>query len=78
MNRDEIIVRLTPIAQNDFEKQDMILSDEQSSETVDTWTSFAFMRFLSDIEKEFGIKFKMMEVLSLKTIGDIVEAIAKH
>lgn len=78
MNRDEIIVRLTPIAQNDFEKQDMVLSDEQSSETVDTWTSFAFMRFLSDIEKEFGIKFKMMEVLSLKTIGDIVEAIAKH
>lgn len=78
MNRDEIIVRLTPIARNDFEKQDMVLSDEQSSETVDTWTSFAFMRFLSDIENEFGIKFKMMEVLSLKTIGDIVEAIAKH
>lgn len=78
MDRQEIITRLTPMAQRIFEKPDLELSDNLSSETVDTWTSLAFMQFLSAIEEDLGIRFKMMELLSLKTMGDIIDVLAKR
>lgn len=78
MERQEIIERLTPLARRVFEKPDLFLVDDLSAETLDTWTSLAFMQFLEAIEQDFGFRFKMMELLSLKTMGNIIDAIAKH
>ena len=78
MKRQEIIERLTPLAQRVFEKPDLELIDTLSAETLDTWTSLAFMQLLEAIEQDFGFRFKMMELLSLKTMGNIIDAIAKH
>lgn len=78
MERQEIIERLTPIAQKVFESPNLVLTDDLSAEALDTWTSLAFMQFLDAIEKDFGIKFKMMELLSLKTMGNIIDSIAKR
>ena len=78
MERSDIVSKLTPIAQKVFEKEDLVLSNDLSSETLDTWTSLSFMQLLSAIEQEFGFKFKMMELLSLKSMGSIIETIAKH
>lgn len=78
MEKQEIIQKLTPIAQKIFDKSGLVLTDDMSAENVDTWTSLAFMQLLSAIEQEFGFKFKMMELLSLKSMGDIINAIAKH
>ena len=78
MDRLAVINRLTPIARKVFENDKLILSDELSAETLDTWTSLSFMQFLAAIEQEFGFKFRMMELLSLKTMGSIIDAIANH
>lgn len=78
MERHEIEAKLTPIAQNIFENPKLELNDELSAETLETWTSLAFMQLLSAIEQNFGFKFKMMELLSLKTMGDIIKAIENH
>lgn len=78
MGRKEIIERLTPIAQKVFESPNLVLTDDLSAETLDTWTSLAFMQLLEAIEQDFGFRFKMMELLSLKTMGNIIDAIAKH
>ena len=78
MDRQEIIMRLQPLAREAFEKPDLEIADSLSPETVDTWNSLAFMKLLSAIELEFGFRFKMMELLSLKTMGDIIDAIGKH
>ncbi len=78
MKKEEIIERLTPLAQKVFEKPDLVLTDDLSAETLDTWTSLAFMQLLEAIEKEFGVRFKMMELISLKTMGDIINTLAKY
>ena len=78
MNREEIIEKLTPIARAIFKKQDLELADDMSAENVQTWTSLAFMQFLTEIENQFGFKFKMMELFSLKTMGNIIASIEKH
>ena len=76
MERPDVIDRLTPIARKVFENKDVVLSDEMSAETLDTWTSLSFMQFLTAIEQEFGFRFKMMELLSLKSMGSIIDSIA--
>lgn len=78
MEKQEVVARLTLIAQKVFENENLVLADELSAENVDTWTSLSFMQFLTDIEKEFGFKFRMMELLSLKNMGDVINAICNH
>lgn len=78
MDRKEILEKLTPIARTVFESPELVLTDEMSSETMDKWTSLSFMQLLTAIEQEFGFRFKMMELLSLKNMGDIINTIAKH
>ena len=78
MTREEIIEKLTPIARTIFENQDMVLVDDMSADNVATWTSLAFMQFLTEIENQFGFKFKMMELFNLKTMGNIIASIEKH
>ena len=78
MDKTEIISRLTPLAQKVFEKEDLVLTEDLSSETLDTWTSLSFMQLLSAVEQEFGFKFKMMELLSIKSMGTIINTIANR
>ena len=78
MNRKEIIDRITPIAREVFGKPTLQLTDELDATQVDTWTSLAFMQLLKRIEVEFRFKFKMMELLGVRNIGTLIDAIAKH
>lgn len=78
MTREEIIEQLTPIAQAMLKDNTLIISDDLSAANVPTWSSMSFMMLLTEIENHFGFKFKMMEILSLKNMGAIIDAIAKH
>lgn len=78
MTRQEIIDKLTPIAREAFQNDELVLSDELSAESVDSWNSLAFMKLLTAIETDFGFKFKMMELIQLNTMGDILDAMEKH
>ena len=78
MTREEVITKLTPIAQDIFSDPSLVLNDEMSAQNVPTWTSLSFMQFLSEIETQFGFKFKMMEILRLQTMGAIIDAIQNH
>lgn len=78
MERQEIISKLTPIVSEVFNVENIALTDEMSAETVEQWTSLSFMTLLTEVENQFGFKFKMMEMLKLKTMGDIIAAIERH
>lgn len=78
MTREEILTKLTPIAQEIFTDNSLVLNDAMSAENVSTWTSLSFMQLLTEIEEQFGFKFKMMEILRLQTMGAIIDAIQQH
>ena len=78
MTREEIIERLTPIAQQIFVDEAMVLKDDLSAANVANWTSLSFMQFLTEIENQFGFKFQMMEILKLQNMGAVINAIENH
>lgn len=78
MERCEIIEKITPIAQSVFLDAALELRNDLSAENVPNWTSLSFMQFITEIEDQFGFKFKMMEILRLQTMGAIIEAVERH
>lgn len=75
MTREEIIAKLTPIVREMLQDETLIINDEMSPANVATWTSMSFMMMLKEIENQFGIEFKMMEILRLQNMGAIIAAI---
>jgi len=78
MDRNDVMDRITPIAREVFEKPDLELCDAMDAAQVDTWTSFAFMQLIEKVEKEFGFKFTMMELIKLRNIGTLVDVVMQH
>lgn len=78
MTREIITSQIQDIARVVFDKPELLLTNTLSAVDVDTWTSLSFMQLLSEIEKKFGFKFKMMEILKLQNMGAIIEAILQH
>lgn len=78
MTREQITEQLTPIARQVFANEALEITDDLSAANVPTWTSLAFMQFLTEIENQFGFKFKMMEILKLQSMGAIIDSIQTH
>ncbi|MEE0922294.1 MAG: acyl carrier protein [Paludibacteraceae bacterium] len=78
MTREEIISQLTPIARAMLKDENLELIDDLSAANVPTWTSLSFMMLLTEIENQFGFKFKMMEILKLQNMGAIIDSIQTH
>ena len=78
MNRDVLKNEIQAIARDVFQKPELVLNDALSATDVDTWTSLSFTQFIAAIEKQYGFKFKLMELLQLRTMGAIVDATLKH
>lgn len=77
MTKEYIVEKLTPMVREAFGNAELIVNPTMSAETVDGWTSLAFMRLLSQVEQGFGVKFKIMELVAIRTIGDLVDAIER-
>lgn len=78
MTRESLVSQIQDVARVVFEKPELLLTDSLSAVDVDTWTSLSFMQLLSEIEKKFGFKFKMMEVLKFQNMGAIIDATQMH
>lgn len=78
MNREQLTLEIQAIAREVFQKPELVISDALSAADVDTWTSLSFTQFIAAIEKQFGFKFKLMELLQMRTMGAIVDATQKH
>jgi acyl carrier protein len=50
---------------------DFDLKDDTTADEVPGWDSLSHVNVILDIEKEFQIRFKSIEVLKLKNIGDL-------
>lgn len=75
MTKEEIIEALTPIARDVFKDNQLVISDDLNSSSVEGWTSLSFMQFLTRIEETFGLKFGIMELIRIKNMGSLIDSI---
>ena len=75
MNREEILSKVTKSFESVLEHDDFKLTDETTAQDVDGWESITHMMIISDIEKKFNIKFKLMDLMNMNDIGDLLKTI---
>lgn len=78
MNRDHIMEAISAsfvkiLGYNNFE-----LNDVTTAKDVDGWESVTHMLIITDLEKTFNIKFKLMDLMAMENIGDLIDAILKE
>jgi acyl carrier protein len=69
--------RLKTIILRELKLDDFNLTDETTAPQVPGWDSLAHLGILAAIEKDYGIRFKTLEVIRFKHVGDLQAAIDK-
>lgn len=70
--------RLKAILSKVLDIDENSITDQTSPDNVETWDSFNALMLISELEKEFNVKFTMEEVTSVKNVGDIKKSLEKH
>ena len=69
--KEEIRAILIPI----LEHENINLDDQTKTVDIEGWNSLSHILIITEIEKKFGIKFKLRELNKMDNIGAIVDAI---
>jgi acyl carrier protein len=73
--QEDIKLRLTNVFKKVFKDDSIILTDEMTAKDVEKWDSLTHLVLISDTEEEFGIKFKLKELIAMKNVGDFLRSI---
>lgn len=66
------------IVKDVLQNKNLTLNASSSSKDVEGWDSLRHVMIISEVEKEFAISIDFMEVLEIKTIGDICTSVSKQ
>ncbi len=75
MTREEIMLKVQEIFREVFDDEEIILTEETSSADLEEWDSIEHINIVLQLEQSFGIKIDMGEVVTLNTLGNIVNVI---
>jgi acyl carrier protein len=64
--------KLQTIFRNIFNEPNLIVSLDMNANDVDSWDSLSHMEMISQVEEEFGVKFKLKDLVKLKNVSDLI------
>jgi len=77
MPSQEIYAQLTPLFQDLFDDDNLVLTPQLTAADVPEWDSFNHINLIVAIESVFKIKFQTAELETLHTVGHLVDLIEK-
>jgi acyl carrier protein len=75
MTRDEILSKVKQAFVTVLEHDTFELTDDTTAEDVDGWESITHMMIISEVEKVFNIKFKLMDLMNMNNVGDLLKTV---
>ena len=73
MTEEQLLSLFTQLLQNLLADDTIVLTYETTRDDVPDWDSFNYVNFIVAVEMELGIKFKVADVESFMTVGNIVD-----
>lgn len=74
---DAIYSKLTDVFRDVLDDDTLELTPGLTAKDVDGWDSLSHIRLMLNVERAFTIKLSAAEIGKLKTVGDLVELIAR-
>lgn len=78
MSEQEIYERLNEVFRDVFDDDEIEVDAGTTADDIEDWDSLAHINLISAVEDEFGMRFKMGEVSTMKNVGEMVEIIASR
>ncbi len=73
----DILERLQPVFRDVLDDPRLIVTRTSSGLNVPGWDSLAHITLVAETEREFGVRFALGELETLKNVGDMVDLIEK-
>ena len=70
--------RLNEVFQNVFDDDDIVVDRDTTADDIEDWDSLEHIRLIGAVEREFGIKFTMKEVSTMKNVGEMIDIIEER
>ncbi len=78
MKEQKIYRRLEKIFMEVFDLDDVDIDANTTADDIDEWDSLEHINLIEAVEEEFGMKFKMGEVSTMKNVGEMVKIIEER
>lgn len=75
MNRNEIKEKLQEIFRDVLDNEEIVISDDSTTNDIEEWTSLTQMKIITTVEQEFNIKFKLSEFMMWENVGQMLNSI---
>lgn len=75
MTRESIYEKLNEVFQDVFDDDSITVNAETTADDIEDWDSLEHINLVSAVEKEFGVKFTMAQVVGMKNVGEMVDVI---
>lgn len=75
MTREEVFEKLNEVFQDVFDDESITVTETTTADDIEEWDSLEHINLLAAVEQEFGMKFNMGQVVSMKNVGEMADII---
>jgi acyl carrier protein len=75
MNREQVFEKLNEVFRDVFDDESICVNDSTTSNDIEDWDSLEHINLLAAVEQEFGVRFNMGQVVSMKNVGEMADII---
>ncbi len=75
MSREEVFAKLNEVFRDVFDDNDITVTDITTADDIEDWDSLEHINLIAAVEQEFGMKFNMGQVVSMKNVGEMADII---
>lgn len=78
MTKESVFERLNEVFKDVFDDEAIHVNDSTTSADIEDWDSLEHINLIVAVEQEFGIKFDMGQVTSMKNVGEMAQIILER
>ena len=78
MSREEVFEKLNEVFQDVFDDDSITVTDVTTADDIEEWDSLEHINLIAAVEQEFGIKFNMGQIVSMKNVGEMADIILSY
>lgn len=75
MTREALKNKLQEIFADVFDNEEIEITEETNADDIETWDSLTHISILASVQDEFNVSFDMDEIVAMKKVGDMLDAI---
>lgn len=75
MTREAVFEKLNEVFRDVFDDEEIVVDETTTSEDIEDWDSLEHINLIAAVEQEFGMKFSMGQVVTMKNVGEMADII---